>query len=304
MKALRMHSWSSGCSRTIRSNGMATSRNMTWFKVVFISISLLAGALAGGGPVFADQSGQYPDWGPYVTQLTETSAVLHWRTAGITSGVIEYLPENGGSAVYHYDGAKEFHHVGLSNLMPDTGYRYRLWMLEGPHEEIEGILQEDVSEAGVWLENNARPAPECRFRTLGAETFTFIVYGDSQEQAPWFTQLERHKLVADRIAAEPDAAFVVHLGDFVYEPSEQDEWDRCFQAARSMLASTALFTVRGNHETVTAVYKEMFDYDGYYSIDAGPVHIAVLDTNTWADIAAQTSWLADDLADARSKSVV
>ncbi len=29
---------------------------------------------------------------------------------------------------------------------------------------------------------------------------SFIVYGDTREQAPYFTQIERHRIVADRIA--------------------------------------------------------------------------------------------------------
>ena len=41
---------------------------------------------------------------------------------------------------------------------------------------------------------------------------TFVVYGDTREQAPLYNQTERHKLVADRIAQEQDVLFVVIPG--------------------------------------------------------------------------------------------
>ncbi len=91
-----------------------------------------------------------------------------------------------------------------------------------------------------------------RFRTFPPESgsFDFIVYGDSQEQLPTFTQLERHKLVADRIAEEEtDITFVLHVGDTVGDPENPEEWNRFFAAGGgAMLANTTIYPITGNHE--------------------------------------------------------
>ena len=69
--------------------------------------------------------------------------------------------------------------IFLTGLEPGTRYHY--------------ALQQD----GTTISNQS-------FMTFPENgCCSFIVYGDTREQAPYFTQTERHKIVADRIAGNP-----------------------------------------------------------------------------------------------------
>jgi predicted phosphodiesterase len=127
---------------------------------------------------------------------------------------------------------------------------------------------------------------------------SFIVYGDTREQAPYFTQLERHKIVADRVASESNISFVINTGDLVNNPDDKEEWDRFFTAGKKLFATTTYTAVRGNHDSNSSLSKYLFGNEGKYSIDCGEVHIAVLDSNNDArlSLAEQARWLKTDLS--------
>jgi len=208
-------------------------------------------------------------WGPYVTNTTGDSAAVSWKTAAPVESWLEYAPD--GRETHHVSstGEGDMHRVQLTNLTPATTYRYRV----GTGDETTG---------------------ECRFRTLGEDIFSFIIYGDTRAQKPLFTQAERHGLVAERIAAEEDILFVIHTGDFV---CEEEEWNEFFAIARPMLRNTTLVPVAGNHDGDAEAFSAIFDLPPYYSFDAGSLHVTVLDSNdrAWADMGSQTAWLESDL---------
>jgi predicted phosphodiesterase len=153
-------------------------------------------------------------------------------------------------------------------------------------------------DAEEWLRSNGVPTQDGSFRTLGGQPFTFIVYGDTQEQYPWFTQMDRHKLVADYIAQEKDVSFVVHVGDFTYDADDADGWDMFFKAAQKMLANVTIYPVMGNHEHNSPVYSEIFGMPQHYQFRSGEARFLVLDTNSWADLEAQRRWLQDAFSSA------
>ncbi|MGC9444750.1 MAG: Ig-like domain-containing protein [Candidatus Methanospirareceae archaeon] len=228
-------------------------------------------------------------WGPYVTNTTTTSATINWKTENATTGTVTYANESYYAQYEDYDRAvdageeKQLYHLTLNNLTPDTGYHYQ-----------------------VEIEN--RSTGDCAFRTFPLNgSFTFVVYGDSQEPQgdPNVTQLNRHKLVADRIAGEENVTFVLHLGDLVNDGGNLEEWNRFFEAACAMIATTTFYPILGNHEYTTysgageAVqnYYDAFDVPEWYSFDCGDAHVTVLDSNTdAANMTAQTAWLRNDLA--------
>jgi hypothetical protein len=226
-------------------------------------------------------------WGPYVTNTTSSSATIHWKTENATIGTVKYAneayyAEQGGYDRSVEDGAeKQLHHLTLTKLTPDTVYHYQ-----------------------VEVEN--RSTGDCSFRTFPLNgSFTFIVYGDSQEPQgePGITQLNRHKLVADRIAGEENVTFVLHLGDLVNDGGDLSEWNRFFEAARAMMATTTFYPTLGNHEYTNysgadeAVqnYYAAFEMPARYSFDCGDAHITVLDSNDRADITTEAAWLRNDL---------
>ena len=217
----------------------------------------------------------FPLWGPYITGTTGNSTTINWKTEKVTGGVVEYATENyfmehGSYSHKVGDETERVHHVLITDLIPNTTYHYRV--------TIDG-----------------EPLDDHTFMTLGTEPFTFVVYGDTQGLAGVFTQMERHKLVADRIAEEENVSFVVHTGDLVAFGDNLEYWDDFFNAGREMLSDTTIFPVLGNHECNHANYYEAFGVPEWYSFDCGDAHFTMLDSNDWADMPAETEWLKEDL---------
>jgi predicted phosphodiesterase len=118
--------------------------------------------------------------------------------------------------------------------------------------------------------------------------------------------MERHKLVADRIAEEENLSFVIHCGDFVTFGNDPGEWNEYFAAAQTMLSSTTLVPVLGNHEGNRSLYYDAFAMPQWYSFACGDAHITVLDSNDWVGkrMDDETVWLEDDLASAEGWTFV
>jgi predicted phosphodiesterase len=242
-----------------------------------------------------------PLWGPYITGTTRTDTVLNWKTEDPTWGVVQYaraeqLTLHGSDDNFVVDPVRrQLHHVRLTGLQPAEKYRYRVWIV-GSEVSPDALPSQDAGDVADWLHDHALGTREFGFTTLGRQSFTFVVYGDSQEQYPWFTQIDRHKLVADYIAREEGVSFVVHLGDLTYDADYVDGWDLFFEAGREMLANNTIYPVMGNHEKYSSVYDEIFGAPHHYSLQSGPARLLVLDTNDRADFEAQRHWLQDALS--------
>ena len=126
---------------------------------------------------------------------------------------------------------------------------------------------------------------------------SFIIYGDTREQIPYFTQTERHKIVADRISQEPAITFVINTGDLVSNPGDTGEWNRFFSAGKMLFGTTTYAVVRGNHDSNLSLLKDLFGTDEMYSFDCGDAHIAVIDSTSGArfSLDEQVRWLKTDL---------
>mgnify|MGYP001765809233 CR=1 FL=1 len=216
-------------------------------------------------------------WGPYLTGTTTTGTVINTKTGLPTAVTVEYVTDAYYTANTAYDQSAtdglttELHHVALTGLEPDTLYHYRVTYGE-------------------------QQTADLHFRTFPASgPITFVMYSDTQDQLPTFSQLERHKLVADRIAEEPDVAFVLNAGDLVNDPANPADWDRYFAAGSAMMASVPVYPALGNHDDNDPSYFANYGVPAYYSFDCGDAHIAVLDSNSWADLVAEGAWLAADL---------
>ena len=106
--------------------------------------------------------------------------------------------------------------------------------------------------------------------------------------------------VIDAVAAEtPD--LVVHTGDLVSTGADS-EWQTFFDTSATLLANTALAPVSGERDRAPwgDRFAQLFGLDdattstGHtYSLDVGPVHLAMLDST--ADLGAQALWLEADL---------
>ena len=217
-------------------------------------------------------------WGPYLTGTTTTGTIVNAKTTVATNVTVWYATDAYYAAHAEYDQSatdsvnSDLHHVALSGLAPDTLYHYR-----------------------VLYDGHA--TGDFHFRTFPESgVFTFVVYSDTQDQLPTFSQLERHKLVADRIAEEPGVSFVLNSGDLVNNASNVSDWDRYFAAGNAMMASVPVFPALGNHDRYDP-YAAIYGVPEYYSFDCADVHVTVLNSNDWAwpDLPTQSAWLAADL---------
>ena len=104
---------------------------------------------------------------------------------------------------------------------------------------------------------------------------------------------EQHALAARILADAPDA--VLHTGDVVYESGTPDEV-RChyFVPYADLLPTAPVYLALGNHDQVvdegaallSSVRLPTNPVDGterFYSVDVGPCHVLVLDTDRSVD---------------------
>ncbi|KUG10028.1 cell surface protein [hydrocarbon metagenome] len=232
--------------------------------------------------IIAQESGPHLVWGPYLTLTSATGTTVNVKTdipslVTVAYATDTHYQEYGDYDMIATDGiTAAFHRVALTGLEPGTLYHYRI--------VLDGALSDPF-----------------HFRTFPESgPFTFVVYSDTQDQLPTFSQLERHKLVAGRIAEEEDLLFVIHCGDLVNNAANLSDWDRYFAAGAPMMANTTVYPALGNHEANHTNYYEIYGVPQWYSFDCARAHFSILDTNSgaWDRMPEQSAWLADDLAGA------
>jgi 3',5'-cyclic AMP phosphodiesterase CpdA len=135
---------------------------------------------------------------------------------------------------------------------------------------------------------------------------TFIVYGDTREQAPLYNQTVRHKLVADRIAQEKDILFVVNSGDLVSDSNDAAEWSRFFDATEKVRSMTTYIAVPGNHDANRSLFRQLFGTDNTTFFDCGNTRIALLDSTDMSPMTLedQAAWLESALRSYEGAKVV
>ncbi len=261
--------------------------------VLLLCLFCLLPAIAGAG-----------DWIPWVTKTSTDSATINWKIVGDTPDSLDYATSSYYGAHGSFEKTAEsriqgqFRRVDLAGLAPDTRYIYRL--------RTRGDAESTAPRA---------------FRTMPLfGPFTFIVISDSQEGHHYMEE-ERFKYVADAVAREPDALFILHGGDYA-RYNDESRWNAFFKVADGMLAACAIFPAIGNHEyhnirdtsvmTAAEQYRQTFDMPLHYSFDCAGIRFIVLDTpdpahangddpHTSATLAqSQVSWLEERLKGASS----
>jgi hypothetical protein len=117
--------------------------------------------------------------------------------------------------------------------------------------------------------------------------FVFIVISDTQEGHN-YTEAMRFKYVADAVAKEEEAIFVLHGGDNAAHDSS-GVWNNYAEAADAMLARIAIYPAVGNHEyhnpaggtnrpTTAEQYRWSYDVPLHYSFDCAGVRFVILDS--------------------------
>jgi len=237
-------------------------------------------------------------WAPWVTKTTTNSATINWHGESSGTGSIDYATSSYFSQHHSFEKtassqiAAQYQHVLLTDLESNTSYIYR-----------------------VRPSGNENAFDNRTFQTMPMSgPFTFIVISDSQEGHN-YTEMKRFRYVAQAVAKEQDALFILHGGDYAGHDS-RNLWSKFVQAGDELLAKFAIFPTIGNHEyhnssgempTTADQYHWAFDMPLNYSFDCAGIRFIILDTpdpnnaseddphTSLALTQSQESWLQEQL---------
>jgi hypothetical protein len=217
--------------------------------------------------------------GPWLLEPQMKQMTIAWVTVEPSVGRVWYGQQETGRLATEEGPPVTEHRVVLPALQPATQYRF----------QVEG-----AQAGGSWFTTAPEPGD--------GGLFSILVYGDNR------TNSGDHSLVV-RAAAAERAPLALHTGDMVVDAKDPVLWRQWFLEERDLLSHTPLIATVGNHEMTDdgVAYSKYFQRRGlppYWSVDYGPVHIAVLDsfekaagpTPHSAGVSdAQKAWLEEDL---------
>ena len=231
------------------------------------------------------------------TIQTPGSSKIEWGSGGpVPEGSVD-VKENGSGADEHI-----FTHT-ITGLKPDSLVYYR-------------VIVDGKSYGGSF-----RTAPDEL-----ADTLSFYTYGDTRSHPDVQNQVTGRILSDMKAYPAKRQTFITHSGDFTMDGMDEGPWDneyfnREYPATVELLASLPVLTSCGNHETYRADFVDDPENYGwllrkywpytfledkghcYYSVDYGPLHIAVIDqyTTDYQEGSVQYQWLKQDLENSKKK---
>lgn len=229
-------------------------------------------------------------WGPVLGAVGNDFVAVSWNTSRPVGADIRYSPatdyeETGAwSEILSFEPHSGLAEIRLGDLSPATAYRYQLVIYEG-----DAVYESPVG----------------KFTTAGSDVsrLSFLVYGGTS------TFPDRHKFVASVMAEnEPDAAFVVNVGELV-KAASIDLLANFFWAAGGLVRDHPYLVVPDDLIGEDPLYYEVFPLpagggeknEEWWSFDYGSVHLVGLDANLKGDaLRAETEWLKADLANSSS----
>lgn len=218
---------------------------------------------------------------PYVQDVREDRAIVRWSSRAPSDErlVVRTLDgeERGAPETDRTDGDHAFRaerRARVLGLEPASTYCYELRSAAGE------LLYGAVALRTAPLRSSAGPVDA-------------IVLGDSGGGG------DDQRAVRDRMRAVP-AELILHVGDLAYPAASTGSLDdRVFEMYEPLLRTIPIYPALGNHdvrEDGGRSWREAFELpeEPSYSLDRGPLHVAVLDTT--GDLRAQAEWLDQDLA--------
>lgn len=240
--------------------------------------------------------------GPYQVRPQATSTRIVWESdrSAPSWAMIDDRQYDGGWAVHH--------EVTVDNLAAGRLYTSYVQTAEASalpaecrQQPIVGKLIETYDDFGRYVERRGlckRVAAAVRsdMRDLRAaatgERVRLAIVGETRADATM------SRAILDAVAAEsPD--LVVHTGNVVAGAVEPD-WQAFFDGARTLLLSAPIAPAPGELDVPTTGpdrFAQLFSVPTSarnYSVDVGPVHVALLDST--ASLGDQAGWLDRDLA--------
>jgi len=232
---------------------------------------------------------------PYFVWVTDSSAVIRWRTwEPAQSGIRFWTEADTTELLLEQEGRT--HTFQMLQLQPATTYRYEI--------RLNDTLWSKSADFSTF------PLPGSK------DPFTFLLMGDTgTNSAP--------QLALARQVNEETAQFVVHVGDIAYpDGTDQQYTTNHFGIFAPLLKRVPLFPAPGDHDFRTnfgAPYIEAFDPPGghesgspfYYAFTYGNARFISLDTKDDPEhtqrfgsvgdpSSDQYQWLLQQLSAARS----
>ncbi|MFC1639319.1 metallophosphoesterase [Gemmatimonadota bacterium] len=239
--------------------------------------------------------------GPYLQQVTDSSAMVVWLTNVEATSWVEYgtgsnlrsFPTYGSVAETArnsrhglVDAYTTLHRILITDLEPGHEYRYRIFS-----KLVQGFRPYEVTYGGTIA------SEVYQFNTLDSdkESFSFTMLSDIHGDT---TRLD--SMLGQVFWDEVDMMF--YNGDVIdYYEDESQIVDGFLDVSVDHFASEIpLILIRGNHETRGRYARRWIEHfptvSGrfYYSFDHGPVHFLVLDSGEDKEDAHPVYWgLAD-----------
>jgi predicted phosphodiesterase len=214
--------------------------------------------------------------GPYLVSPSETGVTLVWRTdtpchSKVVYGINGRLTEVAELERHGLLQVGRLHTIRLNKLQPSKQYSYKVVSTRVVQ------LKPYWPEKGLTIES-----PVYTFETIGRDEpkvrFSFIT--DTQYE-------DLHRLEANLDLVGWDRTdFLVHGGDALdWVEDEKQIFEVLMQPISKRLSHTIPFVfVRGNHDMRGPYARSLYHYlptqtgQFYYTFDAGPAHVIVLDT--------------------------
>jgi len=226
------------------------------------------------------------DTGPYVQDVTATSAVVRWWNEHDEAGVFTFEPEGGERTEIAPTGGA-LREVELTGLRPGARYEYRV---DGEAGDRSGGFRTD-------------PGPDA--------TVTVGVVGDSGTGSG-------AQFAVGRVLTGIAPDLVLHTGDVIYPDGSLCDYGRgFFEPYAEVLPWAPVYPTVGNHDLEDAdgtPYDRVFalparepgETNRTYAFTYGPLRVVVADSERYetgdeAGIAAQRAWLESELALGRDR---
>lgn len=275
----------------------------------------LAGAAYTINPVPAAKYPAEEQWAPTPvpdrivltpTADTTSSQAVSWRTdATVETAVAQIAPT--GSGPSFKDEASTVTAQSHAPVQADLGYPVTFHTATFEGLEAGATYLYRVGDGENWSEWQ-----EFTTATAEAEDFSFIYYGDAQNDIKEHVSRVFRKAFRDRPAAE----IILHAGDLVNTSTADSEWGEWFHAAGWIDGTITQIATPGNHEygggALAPYWDKQFDFpdngpaelaekapETVYYVDYKGVRFVSLNTNldNDEDMAIQAEWLDTVLAE-------
>ncbi|KLO21103.1 hypothetical protein X275_10135 [Marinitoga sp. 1197] len=230
-------------------------------------------------------------WPPYLTNHTQNSVILNWKTNIPSTAKIELYNENRKlikTIVTIFPA--NINHVEIKDL--DAGKKYFY----------------SINIKNYYIYSDLNYSGSFKTKSIKDENLKFAIYGDTRTYHEW------HTYVAKKIAQD-NPEFVINTGDLVEKGDYLPDWNSFFKEIKELSKKSIYYPLLGNHERNNSYYYQAFylpngsgDYNKrWYYFDYKRLRLIFLDSNaigTKQLEEKQFNWLIKTLEDAKNKTVL